>query len=113
VGLWRGSRPPTSIGRDGDPGILDVLAEGCGLVSNAVRDLSEEAFTGPTRCPPGDVKVLVGHMWRDMDRLRTGLPQPPPDAAGTTDREGQWPPAALRRRARGLGDLADRFPLMG
>ncbi len=67
-----------------DPDVLDVLAAECGLVSEVVGGLSEDEFGLPTRCPPWDVKVLLAHMWRDMDRVRTALATAPPAEADTT-----------------------------
>jgi len=45
-------------------------------VSAIVDDLSEEDFARPTRCPPWRVKELLGHMYRDVDRLGTALAAP-------------------------------------
>ena len=36
-------------------------------------------FGSPTRCPPWDVRVLVGHMMRDLERMQTYLAEPAPE----------------------------------
>jgi len=41
-----------------------------------IDDLSEEEFARPTRCPPWRVKELLGHVYRDVDRLGTALEAP-------------------------------------
>jgi uncharacterized protein (TIGR03083 family) len=38
--------------------------------------LSEEDFARETRCPPWRVKELLGHLYRDVDRLGTALAAP-------------------------------------
>ncbi len=48
---------------------------------DVVRTLPDEAFAAPTRCPPWDVRVLVGHMVRDLDRVLTYLSDAAPEAA--------------------------------
>jgi uncharacterized protein (TIGR03083 family) len=53
--------------------LLDVLEGECRLACEAVVDLSEERFRTPTRCPPWDVKALLAHLWRDLDRMSAGL----------------------------------------
>jgi uncharacterized protein (TIGR03083 family) len=65
------------------PDPLQALAEECELVSSTVRVLSEEDFARSTRLPAWNVKGLLGHMYRDVDRLNTGLGQPAPPAADT------------------------------
>jgi uncharacterized protein (TIGR03083 family) len=65
------------------PAPLQALAEECELVSETVLDLPEGDFARPTRLPAWNVKELLGHMYRDVDRLNTGLAQPPPPAADT------------------------------
>ncbi|MGZ5213097.1 MAG: maleylpyruvate isomerase N-terminal domain-containing protein [Actinomycetota bacterium] len=41
--------------------LLETLDEGSRRSIDAIRELSAEAFAAPTRCPPWDVRVLVGH----------------------------------------------------
>jgi uncharacterized protein (TIGR03083 family) len=48
---------------------------------DVVRALPDEAFAAPTRCPPWDVRVLVGHMVRDLDRVLTYLADAAPEVA--------------------------------
>ncbi len=48
---------------------------------DVVRALPDEAFATPTRCPPWDVRVLVGHMVRDLDRVLTYLGDAAPEMA--------------------------------
>ena len=64
--------------------LLTTLDAECRLAIGAVIDLTEAEFFRPTRCPPWDVRVLVGHMVRDLDRVVTYLDEPAPDQA-TTD----------------------------
>lgn len=88
--------------------LLDALAEECEGVSRIVLALDEDAFGLPTRCPAWNVKELLAHLYRDVDRLRTGLQEPPPDAVDTTavsywrsyDRETT--PMAIADRAKEL-----------
>jgi uncharacterized protein (TIGR03083 family) len=51
------------------PSVVDVLADECDLVSRVVLPLSAVAFETPTRCEAWDVKALLGHMYRDVDRI--------------------------------------------
>ncbi len=64
--------------------LLTTLDVECRLAIGVVTDLTDADFASPTRCPPWDVRVLVGHMVRDLDRVITYLEEPAPDAA-TTD----------------------------
>jgi uncharacterized protein (TIGR03083 family) len=63
------------------PDIVDVLAAECAACAAVVTTLSEDDFGLPTRCPPWDVKALVGHIWRDVDRILVYAAEPPPDMA--------------------------------
>ena len=68
-------------------GLLDILDDECSCAVNALSDLPEGAFARPTRCPAWDVKGLVGHLWRDVDRLVTCLdlePAPEPTCDGAS-----------------------------
>jgi uncharacterized protein (TIGR03083 family) len=60
---------------------LEALREECEEVSKLARSLSEEDFSLPTRLPLWNVKELFGHMYRDVDRIKTALTTPPPPAA--------------------------------
>lgn len=61
-----------------------ALADECRLVTGVAGTLAEDDFARPTRLPAWNVKELVAHMWRDMDRVREALRQPPPGQADTT-----------------------------
>ena len=66
---------------------LDILEDECSRVVDALRTASEDDFARPTRCTALDVKGLVGHLWRDVDRLATCLdlePAPTPTCDATT-----------------------------
>jgi uncharacterized protein (TIGR03083 family) len=95
------------------PDIVLVLAGECARISDVVLGLSEPEFALPTRCPPWDVKGLVGHLWRDVDRIASYLTEPPA-AEETTDVVSYWrsyDPAAEAPdiAQRGL-EVAARFP---
>lgn len=64
--------------------LLATLDVECRLAIGVVADLADADFNRPTRCPPWDVRVLVGHMVRDLDRVLSYLDEPASDAA-TTD----------------------------
>ncbi len=68
---------------------LDALREECEQVSEVVLELPEGEFSKPTRCTAWNVKELLGHMYRDVDRLNTGLSEPPPSRADT-DSVSYW-----------------------
>lgn len=72
-----------------DPSVVDVLAEECDLVSRVVLPLSPDAFEMPTRCEAWDVKELLGHMYRDVDRLIEYRDEPAP-AEPDTDAVSYW-----------------------
>ena len=95
--------------------LLETLDEEARRSIDAVRDLPDAAFAMPTRCPPWDVRVLVGHMVRDLDRVLEYLAaEPAPDAA-TTDAVGYWRtydpraegPRITAELRRGRGSLRD------
>jgi uncharacterized protein (TIGR03083 family) len=79
---------------------------------DVARELPEEAFSTPTRCPPWDVRVLVGHMVRDLDRVLTYLADPAPEVA-TTDAVTYWrsydPRAEGPRISASSVEVADRY----
>ncbi len=56
---------------------LRALRAECEGVSRTVATLSEADFALPTRCPAWNVKELLGHMLRDVDRINTALASPP------------------------------------
>ena len=73
--------------RVADP--LEALREECEEVSKIVLSLSEEDFAKSTRLPAWNVKELLGHMYRDIDRTNTALSTPPP-AEITADSVSYW-----------------------
>jgi uncharacterized protein (TIGR03083 family) len=74
---------------EGSSPLVGILTAECEAVSRTVLPLDEEAFALPTRCPPWSVKELLGHIWRDIDRLRTCL-EAPPDEPVETDAVLYW-----------------------
>ncbi|HEX9411031.1 MAG TPA: maleylpyruvate isomerase N-terminal domain-containing protein [Actinomycetota bacterium] len=83
---------------------LEALAEECEEVSKIVLDLPEEDFARPTRCTAWNVKELLAHIYRDVDRINTAMTSPPPPEA-TVDSVTYWmsyDPIAEGR------DIADR-----
>jgi len=71
--------------RDRRDRMADALAGESARVSEVVLGLPEDVFGVPTRCPPWDVKALLGHMWRDVDRILVYLAEPAPAAADATE----------------------------
>ncbi len=68
---------------------LEALTAECERVSEIALALSPEDFALPTRCSPWDVKALLAHMWRDMDRIEVYVLAPSPEAPDT-DSVGYW-----------------------
>jgi uncharacterized protein (TIGR03083 family) len=66
------------------PNVVDVLAKECEVVAGVSLGLEEEAFALPTRCPPWDVKALLGHMFRDVDRILAYREEPTAALPDTT-----------------------------
>ncbi len=60
--------------------MADALAAESARVAEVVGALPGSSFLLGTRCPPWDVKALLGHMWRDVDRVTVCLAKPAPDA---------------------------------
>jgi uncharacterized protein (TIGR03083 family) len=83
---------------------LEALRGECELVSQTVLGLSEEEFAKPTRCTEWNVKELLAHIYRAINRLNTGLDQPPPPAADY-DSVTYW---RSYDPATESGDIADR-----
>lgn len=92
--------------------LLETLDEETRRSIDVVRELPDEAFAVPTRCPPWDVRVLVGHMVRDLDRVLTYLADPAPEAADT-DLVAYWrsydPQAEGPRITASSIETADRY----
>ena len=66
---------------------LDALRAECELFSELVLGLPEEGFARPTRLPAWNVKELVAHLYRTINRINTGLDQtvpPEPDYDSVT-----------------------------
>ncbi len=79
---------------------------------DVVRTLPDEAFAAPTRCPPWDVRVLVGHMVRDLDRVLTYLSDAAPEAAisdAVTYFRSYDPRAEGPRITAGSVEVAERY----
>jgi uncharacterized protein (TIGR03083 family) len=92
---------------------VDVLGAECQALAAVVLALSEEDFARGTRCPPWDVKALLAHVWRGVDRIAVYTAEPPPERAdsnavsyfrGGYDRVADAPGVA----ARGV-EVAGRF----
>jgi uncharacterized protein (TIGR03083 family) len=83
------------------PDVVFVLAAECARISTVTAALSEDDFRLPTRCPPWDVKALLGHLWRDVDRIGAALDEPEP-AAATADAVGYFRSYDPAREAEGI-----------
>lgn len=57
---------------------LGALRQECEAVSAVVLSLAEEDFSRPTRCTAWNVKELLAHMYRDVDRINVALSEPGP-----------------------------------
>jgi uncharacterized protein (TIGR03083 family) len=68
---------------------VEALKGECELVSQLVLGLPEEDFAKPTRLPEWNVKELLGHMTRGVDRINVFLDEPPA-AAADTDSVSYW-----------------------
>jgi uncharacterized protein (TIGR03083 family) len=68
---------------------LEALREECEQVSAIVLSLTEDEFAKPTRLPAWNVKELLGHMHRDINRTNTALSTPAP-AEITADSVSYW-----------------------
>jgi uncharacterized protein (TIGR03083 family) len=92
---------------------LAALRAECELVSETALSLPEESFSLRTRCIAWDVKGLLGHMYRDIDRLNIALsegapPEPDTDSVSywtSYDPLGDAPDIAGRAQ-----ELADSYP---
>jgi uncharacterized protein (TIGR03083 family) len=61
------------------PDCVDVLAAECRALAAAVLPLGDEDFARQTRCPPWDVKALLAHVWRGVDRIMVYTAEPAPE----------------------------------
>jgi uncharacterized protein (TIGR03083 family) len=90
------------------PGAIQALKLECALVSETALALSEEEFSRPTRCPAWNVKELVAHMHRDIERIVVSMAvevSGRPDVDAVTywrsyDPVGDAPTMADRSKAR-------------
>jgi uncharacterized protein (TIGR03083 family) len=94
--------------------IVDVLAGECAAAARAVLELTGEAFSLPTRCEAWDVRALLGHLWRDVDRVVVYAAGEPPERADSDAvayyRSGYDPAADAADVARRAVEAADAFP---
>lgn len=101
---------------------LDALAGECERSEAALRRSTPHDLTRPTRCEAWDVRGLVGHMLRDVERITDYGRAPEPDRADTSaagyfasyDPVGDAPAVAMRsiERAAAFGsvdELVDAF----
>lgn len=97
-------------GQVADP--LVALREECEQISEIGADLSQEDFARPTRCTAWNVKELLGHIYRDVDRISAGLVSDAPPEA-THDSISYWraydPIADAPDVADRAKQLADRY----
>lgn len=101
----------TSFGHTADEA-LEALEAECARIERATSGLAEAAFGLPTRCPPWDVKALLAHLWRAVDRIPEYAAEPEPTSADADavsywrayDPVGDAPTIATRSF-----ELADRF----
>lgn len=104
----------TTFGKSYDDA-LDVLEAECARSSEALDGLAEVVYGGPTRCPPWNVKGLVGHLWRDVDRIISyaGGPGSGPAARADTDAVSYWrsydPVVEGPLISQRSSEVADRF----
>ena len=90
------------------PGALEALREECQAISDVVLPLSEEDFACPVRRTPAwNVKELLGHMYRDVERTIVGLRQDAPERPDT-DAVSYW---RAYDPADDAADIADRAKL--
>ena len=104
----------TTFGRSYEDA-LDVLEAECARASEALWGVPEAVYGGPTRCPPWNVKGLVGHLWRDVDRIvaYAGGPGSGPAARAETDAVSYWrsydPVVEGPLISQRSSEVADRF----
>ena len=83
-----GAAPRRGAGA-GVGGALAALRDECELISQLVLGLTEEDFSKPTRLPAWNVKELLAHTYRVINRINMALDQPPP-AAPDSDSVSYW-----------------------
>jgi uncharacterized protein (TIGR03083 family) len=92
---------------------LAALKAECKLVSETALVLPEESFSLQTRCTAWDVKGLLGHMYRDIDRLNVALSQgapPEPDADSVSYWRSYDPLEDAPDIAERAQQVADSYP---
>lgn len=62
---------------------VQALADECEELSATARALTEEQFALPTRCTEWNVKELLGHTYRGVNRINVLLSEPPPVSLDT------------------------------
>ena len=62
---------------------VQALADECEELSATTSGLAEEEFSLPTRCTEWNVKELLGHTYRGVNRINVLLADPAPPAADT------------------------------
>lgn len=93
------------------PSVVDDLAAESELVARAVLDLDEDDFALATRCPAWDVKGLLGHMYRDVDRIFQfrDLPAGVPDTTAVSYWRSYDPASDAPDIAARAQDVADGY----
>lgn len=90
------------------PGAIEALKLECERVSDVALALDEADFELPTRCEAWNVKELLAHMVRDVERTIVGLHDPAPGEPDTDavtywrayDPKGDAPSIADRAKLR-------------
>ena len=62
---------------------VQALADECEELSATARALTEQEFAAPTRCTEWNVKELLGHTYRGVNRINVLLAEPAPLSADT------------------------------
>jgi uncharacterized protein (TIGR03083 family) len=100
-----------SEGRVADP--VEALRQECREVSAILAGLTEEDDAKPTRCPAWNVKELVGHLYRDVERIPAALASRP-DSEATHDAVTYWRAYDPAVDSPGVADrakeVAQRYP---
>lgn len=111
----RVEHPGAAPRRGADAGLegpLGALREECELASQLLLGLSEEDFTKPTRLPEWNVKQLVAHMYRSINRINMALDDDAPPAADT-DSVSYWrmydPTTDSQETADRAKEIADEY----
>ncbi len=96
----------------GVEGTVATLREECELTSQLVLGLSEEDFSRPTRLPAWNVKELLGHLYRGIDRTNWALDDDEP-VVPDEDSVSYWrrlnPSYDSTHIADRAKEIADRF----